>query len=155
MAVYQLVASLPPERFAALYAALPPEARQALDAPVARVLNSRVPSVRRMPEALKVKALRAWLTREKDEALAGEMLRAYFLGPRKPLVLAFLEATGVKHEDGQVTDESEPDAARVPEAVQALLAAHERADVALYLRVAALQWPGNVAVRDALAALAA
>jgi len=149
--MYQLVASLPPERFAALYAALPAEARSALDAPVARVLNARVPSVRRLPEALKVKALRAWLAREKDEALAGEMLRAYFLGPRKPLVLSFLDATGVKHEDGQVTDDAQPDAAKVPEAVKSLLTGHERADVALYLRIAALQWPGNEAVRQALA----
>ncbi len=153
--MYQLVADLPPERFAALYAALPPEARQALDAPVARVLNSRIPSVRRLPEALKVKALRAWLSREKDEALAGELLRAYFLGPRKPLVSDFLDATGVTHQDGQVADDAQPDAAKVPEAVQKLLAGHDRADVALYLRIAALQWPENEGVRKALAAIGA
>jgi hypothetical protein len=151
--VYQIVTGLPPEHLATLYAALTPEARLALDAPVARMLNSRVPSVRRLPEALKLKALRAWLTREKDEALAGEMLRAYFLGPRKALVLAFLDATGVKHQDGQVLDDSEPDAAKVPDAVKALLAGHDRADVTLYLRVAALQWPDNPAVRGELAAL--
>ncbi len=149
----QLVLDLPPESLAALYRALPDPMRQALDAPVARVLNARLPSVRRQPEALKLRALRAWLTRERDEALAGEMLRAYLLGPRKALVTAFLDSTGVRHEDGQVGDESTPDAAKVAGAVEALLRDHAREDVRLYLRVAALQWPGNAGVREALTAL--
>jgi hypothetical protein len=151
--VYQLVADLSPERFTTLYRALPDEMRQALDAPVARVLNARPAFVRRQPEALKVKALRAFLARERDDTLSGEILRSYFLGPRKPLVVAFLDATGVKHEDGQVADEAAPDTAKVPEAVKALLAAHERDDVALYLRIAAIQWPENEAIRKALAEL--
>ena len=52
-----------------------------------------------------------------------------------------------------IKDEGEPDAAKVPEAVQALLAAHERNDVALYLRIAAIQWPDNEAIRKASADL--
>ena len=147
--MYQLVAELSPERFTALYRALPDEMRQALDAPVARVLNARPTFVRRQPEALKIKALRAFLARERDDTLSGEILRSYFLGPRKALVVAFLDATGVKHEDGQVADEAAPDAAKVPEAVKALLAAHEGEDVALYLRIAAIQWPENEAIRKA------
>jgi len=151
--VLQLVLDLTPERLAALYRALPDAMRQALDAPVARVLNARLPSVRRQPEALKLRALRAWLVRERDEALAGELLRAYLLGPRKALVSAFLDATGVRHEDGQVGDDAQPDAAKVPAAVEALLKEHAREDVGLYLRVAALQWPGNAGVREALQTL--
>jgi hypothetical protein len=151
--VLQLVLDLTPERLAALYRALPDAMRQALDAPVARVLNARLPAVRRQPEALKLRALRAWLVRERDEALAGELLRAYLLGPRKALVIGFLDATGVRHEDGQVGDDAQPDAAKIPAAVEALLKDHARDDVRLYLGVAALQWPGNAGVRDALRTL--
>jgi hypothetical protein len=139
--VYQLLADLPPERFTAFYTALPEEMRQALDAPVARILNARLPSVRRQPAALKVRALRAWLARERDEALAGEMLRSYFLGPRKDMVVAFLDATGVKHKEGEVEGGSGPDPAKVPDAIKALLAKHDPEDVRLYLRIAAAQWP--------------
>lgn len=149
----QLVLDLTPERFGELVRALPDATRQALDAPVARVLNARLPSVRRQPEALRLRALRAWLVRERDEALAGELLRAYLLGPRKDLVTAFLDATGVRHEDGQVGDDAQPDADKVPAAVQALLGKHAREDVALYLGVAALQWPAVPALREALRAL--
>jgi len=151
--VYQLVADLSPERFTALYRALPDEMRRALDAPVSRVLNARPAFVHRQPEAIKIKALRAYLAREKDETLSAEILRAYLLGPRKALVIAFLDATGVKHEDGQVGEDANPEPAKVPEAVKALLAANEREDVRLYLRVAALQWPENKAVAAALAEL--
>ena len=56
---------------------------------------------------------------KRDEALAGELLRAYLLGPRKDLVTAFLDATGVRHEDGQVGDDAQPDADKVPAAVHA------------------------------------
>src|SRR6185295_12981124 len=103
-----LVLSLPPERFAAVYGALPTELSQALDGVIARMLNSRVASVRRQPEALRARALRAWIVRHRDEDVAGDLLRAYFLGPRQPLVTAFLDATGVPHENGQVTDDGAP-----------------------------------------------
>src|SRR5262249_31100805 len=102
--------------------------RQALDGPVARVLNARPAFVRRQPAALKITALRAFLAGERDDALSGEILRSYLLGPRKALVVAFLDATGVKHEDGQVGDDARPDPAKVKEAVQALVASHDRED---------------------------
>ena len=151
----ELVAELSPERFTALYRALPDEMRRALDAPVASVLHARPAFVHRQPEPLKIKALRSYLARDREGTLAGEILRAYLLGPRKALVTGFLDATGVKHEDGQVGDDTQPDAAKVKDAVQALLAAHDREDVRLYLRVAALQWPDNAGVKQALADLPA
>lgn len=147
--MYQLLAELPPERFTAFYDALPEEMRQALDAPVARVLNARLPSVRRQPAALKARALRAWLAKERDEALPGEMLRSYFLGPRKDLVVAFLDATGVKHKEGQIEDDSKPDAAKVADAIAAMRKAHDAHDVRLYLRIAAVQWPEDETIRKA------
>jgi hypothetical protein len=137
----ELLLALPPERFLAVYTALPEEVSQALDGAIARMLNSRVGSVRRQPVALRARALRAFLARFRDEAVAADLLRAYFLGPRLPLVTAFLDATGVPHEQGQIGDDARPDAAKIPDAVVALNAAHDPGDVQLYLAIAAMQWP--------------
>jgi hypothetical protein len=150
--VLDLVLALPAERFANLYGALPPDLSAALDGPIARMLNSRVPSVRRQPQALRARALRAWIVRQRDEDVAGDLLRVYFLGPRLPLVTSFLDATGVKHEKGQIGDDAEPDPAKVPAAVEALQKEFEADDVRLYLAVAARQWPENKAVLEAAAA---
>ncbi|HTE05074.1 MAG TPA: hypothetical protein VK824_02680 [Planctomycetota bacterium] len=137
----KLLLALPPERFAALYLALPEEMARALDGAIASMLHARPASVRRQPDAVRVKALRAFLVRSRDETLGGDLLRAYFLGPRKPLVVQFLDATGVKHQEGQVEEEGQPDPAKVGEAIAALNAAHDPQDVALYLAIAAVQWP--------------
>jgi hypothetical protein len=153
--MHDLLVALPPERFAALYRSLDPPLARALDGAIAQVLHARVQSVAKQPEALRVKALRTWIGRQKDDTVAGDLLRAYFLGPRKALVVAFLDATGTAHEDGQVGDDARPDPAKVPAAVEGLLAAHEREDVRLYLQVAARQWSDVPAVAEALARLSA
>ncbi len=146
----QIVLALPPERFAAVYGALPPELSAALDGAIARTLNARLPSVRRQPVALRARALRAWIVRQHDDTIASDLLRAYFLGPRLALVTAFLDATGVAHDKGQIADDGAPAPDKVPAAVEALLAGHDRDDVRLYLAVAALQWPEIAALRKAL-----
>lgn len=140
------------ERFAALYGSLEDRTKQALDVPIARMLNSRVPVAARRPLPMKLKALRAYLRRERDDDLALDILRGYFLGPRKQLVIDFLDGTGVAHEDGQVEDDdAEPEATQVAVTVEALLKDHEKDDVRLYLSVARRQWPEIEAIEDALA----
>ncbi|MGQ0554205.1 MAG: hypothetical protein ACT4PU_13410 [Planctomycetota bacterium] len=153
--MHQLLINLPLDRFAVLYEALPAELSAAFDGAVARMLNCRLPSVRRQPPALRAKALRLWIQRQRDDAVAGDLLRAYFLGPRKALVVEFLDSAGVQHEDGQVGPEGQPDDARVADAVQTLLAAHERSDVLLYLQIAQQQWPECAPLTAAVADLGA
>lgn len=148
--MHRLLTELSPERLAGLYAALPEQVRRALDVPIARALNSRPASVGKRPEALRVKALRSYLVRTRDDEVAGDLLRAYLLGPRADLVKGFLDATGVAHEDGQVEGDAEPAPDKVGPAVEALLGTHEREDVHLYLQVARVQWPDNQGVADAL-----
>jgi hypothetical protein len=132
----------PIERLQTIYEALPEEARRALDSPIAKALNSRLSSLAKRPISFKMKALRSFLIKQRDESLAQEILRSYFLGPRKELVTAFLDATGVAHEDGQVEDaEAQPDGKKIQGAVEALLADQSAEDVALYLDVATFQWP--------------
>jgi hypothetical protein len=147
--VHQLLTAMSLERFEALYKSLDPDMARAFDGAIARMLNSRVGSVARLPDRTRVKALRAWIVRQRDEAVAGDLLAAYFLGPRKALVTSFLDATGVKHEDGRVDDDARPDPAKVPDAVAALNQAYDREDVHLYLQVAAGQWPDVAALKTA------
>ncbi len=139
--VLDLLTAMSPDRFGRLYARLDPQVARVFDGAIARVLNARPGSVGKLPAPTRTKALRAWLLREKDEAVAGDLLRAYFLGPAKELVVEFLDATGVKHEDGQVEDGTEPDGGRVASAVSDLLEDHDVEDVRLYLQIAARQWP--------------
>jgi hypothetical protein len=151
--MHDLLVDLPPDRFAAIYRSLDPPLARALDGAIAQVLHSRIQTVARQPEAIRVKALRNWIGRQKDDAVAGDLLRAYFLGPRKALVIQFLDATGTKHEEGSVLEDAAPEPAKVPEAVEALLKDHDPEDVRLYLSIAARQWPEVPAVAEALAGL--
>jgi len=153
--VYDLVADLPAERLGAIYASLPDGARAALAGSLAQVLHARPQKVPRLPMEMQVKALRACLKRTRNDELAQELLGAYFLGPRKDLVVRFLDATGVEHEDGQVEGDAAPDEGRVESAVKTLLDEHDTEDVLLYLRIARHQWPKSEAVAKQCEALAA
>jgi hypothetical protein len=64
-------------------------------------------------------------------------------------VTDFLDGVGVKHEKGEVEDESEPDGGRVPATIDAVLETHDRADLGLYLQIAAAQWPEVEALKHA------
>lgn len=145
-----LVLDLSVERFLEIVRELPSEVRMGLDVAAARALNSRPQAMRRRSEEMKVRAVRSWIARKRDDDLAGEILRAYFLGPRKDLVCAFLDATDCKHEDGQVEDDAAPDAGKVPAAIDTLLQEHSAADLRLYLGIAALQWPDNAGLGEGI-----
>lgn len=145
----RLLTELSAERFTTIYESLPAEMSAAFDPAIARVLNARLPKIRKTPVAMRAKALRAYLMRERDEDVAGDILRAYFLGPRLELVTDFLDGVGVKHEKGEVEDESEPDGGRVPATIDAVLETHDRADLGLYLQIAAAQWPEVEALKHA------
>ena len=65
---------------------------------------------------------------EISEAVATRVLIAHHFANKRPLMSAFLDALGIKHEDGLIADEqvSPPDPAKLAEAVaglEALLAA--------------------------------
>lgn len=148
----ELLTGMSAERLERLYTDLPDGARMGLDVVIARVLNSRLETVRRRPMSMKIKALRAWFQRSKDDDLALDVMRGYFLGPRQALVTDFLDATGVAHDEGQVQDDdAAPDEGKVPDAVKTLCDKHDPEDVALYLEVATRQWPESKALKDALA----
>ena len=149
--MYQLLTDLDLDRLGALYESLERPAQQILDGAIGKALNSRPQKVAKRPLEMRMKALRSWLLRTRDDELAGELLRAYLLGPRKELVTSFLDATGVPHEDGTVEEEdAKPDEAKVAEAVKGLLKDHHEGDVRLYLEIAVRQWPESEGLKTAL-----
>jgi hypothetical protein len=149
--VHQLLTDMSIERLSQIYEALPEAVARALDAPIGQALNSRPGTVAKRPLPMKVKALRSWIVRKRDEGLAGDLLRAYLLGPRKELVTAFLDGTGLAHQDGQLEDDdATPDEEQVAPTVASLLETHERDDLRLYLEIGVMQWPDSEAVKTAL-----
>ncbi len=146
----QLIDSMSLERLTALYESLEERGQRALDGPIGKALNSRPQTVAKRPLPMRIKALRAFILRTRDEDLALELVRSYLLGPRKDLVTGFLDGVGVPHEDGSIEGDDEPAEDKVAETLEALGQEHDPGDVLLYLEVAAMQWPESEAVKKAL-----
>jgi hypothetical protein len=107
----------------------------------ARRLRPQV--ARALPAEEQARALAGVL--EPGEAVAAALLVALHLGERRPMLATFLDAAGLKHEDGILRDEegdvaplAEP-AAR--EGVRALAAAYTAEQVQTYLNTLWLQDP--------------
>lgn len=74
------------------------------------------------------------------EMVAARLLVAYHLEHQRPMMGRFLDALGIPHDGGLITDEemTPPGEEKLREAAQAIAAAHPADDVALYL--ATLTW---------------
>jgi len=64
----------------------------------------RVIAARKLPPEAQAKIVAT--VRDPGEILASSLLVALHLGPRKPMLIAFLDALGLPHEDGVLKDES-------------------------------------------------
>ena len=75
-----------------------------------------------------------------SEILAARLLVAYHLAHQRPMMGAFLDALGIKHEGGMIADEemSPPAPDRLKAAAASLAASYPADDVALYLST--LMW---------------
>jgi hypothetical protein len=93
------------------------------------------------------------------EALAGRALIVYHLAEQRPMMGAFLDALGIKHEDGLIEDDApKPDPARIGAAVSAIASAYPAEHVSLYLNTLLCQDPetwGALAGLPQLQAIAA
>ncbi len=70
------------------------------------------------------------------ESLASALLVCLHLGERRALLVTFLDALGLPHEEGMLKEEAEAieiDDAKVAKGVDALLAAHPKDQVRVYL----------------------
>jgi len=76
------------------------------------------------------------------EALSARALIVYHLSAQRPMMASFLDALGIKHDNGLIQEENvQVDAAKLPEAVAVLRAAYPADDVSLYLDTLLCQDP--------------
>lgn len=101
---------------------------------LAKRLNFRARSVLALPIERRARHL-AQLG-EVGDTIASRALIAYHFSHQRPLMAAFLDALGIAHDNGLITEEdvAAPDEGRLAQAVAALRAAHDPADVDVYLR---------------------
>lgn len=143
MSILEAVKAMTDERFLAIYEALSDQGFGPLDGDVARAMKFRPHAIRKLPMPKRAQKARSIILSGGRAELAYELCGGYLLRHHEGLMPAFLDATGVPHEDGMIedTDESEPAADKIDEAVQALDGEFPPEDVTLYLVICAMQWP--------------
>jgi hypothetical protein len=105
---------------------------------IAQRIKFRPKSVISLPVEKKAKHLAA--LGSISELVAARLLVAYHLAHQRPMMAAFLDALGIAHEDGLISDEDmeAPSAERLAEAAKTLGGSYPAPDVALYLST--LMW---------------
>ena len=108
---------------------------------IAQRIKFRVSSVLKMPREKKARHLLNLPV--PSEVVAARLLVVYHLQQQRPMMAAFLDAVGVKHEDGLIADEelTAPPLDTLKAAVQSLAATYPAEDVALYLSTLVWQDP--------------
>jgi hypothetical protein len=151
MQVIEQLKKMSPERFLAIYKSLENQGFGPLDGEVAKSLRFRPQAIRKLPIEQRARRARSILEAGANTELAYELFGAYLIKHHKELVTGFLDATGVKHEDGMIEDVEgqKPAGAKVKSTVADLDAKYPPEDVTLYLAIAAEQWP-SVAELDKL-----
>jgi hypothetical protein len=156
---YQVFARMSPERTQALLDGLrqgaPATYTQALAAASA-FLRARPQFVMKQSPDKRAKLVRQALARVSTSLVAEEVLAAYFLQVKKPLLIEWLDAIGLAHEDGALKDDAPPEPA--PAALEKAVAAYRKRpddaeDRALLLEAFAAQtaidWPALEALIEA------
>jgi hypothetical protein len=108
---------------------------------LARKLNFRYKSVETMaPER---KAAHLLKLAQVSENVAARLLITYHLSTQRPMMGAFLDELGIKHEDGLIDEDDvpKPEPAKLETAAKAIAAAHPAEDVRLYFTTLLMQDP--------------
>ena len=150
MKAYQVFARMSPERAHALLEGLregaPAVYTQALAA-ASVWLRARPKFVRKQSPDKRAKLVRQALARVSTSIVAEEVLAAYFLQVKKPLLVEWLDAVGVPHKDGGLEEEAPPQPERsvLEQAFASYRKDDDAADRALLLEAfaaqSAIDWP--------------
>ena len=150
MKAYQVFARMTPERAHALLEGLreqsPAVYTQALGA-ASVWLRARPQFVIKQSPEKRAQLVRRALARVATNLIAEEVLAAYFLQVKKPLLVEWLDAIGLEHEDGSLTAEAppEPERSALEKAVAAFRKPEDAADRELLLEAfaaqSAIDWP--------------
>lgn len=164
MRPYQIFAAMSPERGRAVLKTIGDEAPGALVQALGvtcSAMRVRPVFLTKQPPEKRLDLVRKTLSRVSSDELAEEMLAVYFLHCRKALLIEWLDAVGIEHEDGALKSDrpAAPDDAKLAEAVARFRQADEeaaRADRELLLRAfaaqSAVEWPALDRLLDAAAA---
>jgi hypothetical protein len=119
------------------------------------VMRSRPVYMRGLPFDKQADSVRRALARVASNGVAEEMLAVYFLECHRPLLVEWLDAVGLAHEDGVLKDEApaQPDEAKLREAAAGYLSGEEPERRRLCLCAFASQEPIDWPVLDALLAV--
>ena len=112
-------------------------------AAIAGHMKFRTKSVIALPVGRKAKYL-AGLPSVSD-AIAARALVHYHLERQRPMMVTFLDALGITHENGLITDETvpQPDRERLKTAVATLASSYPAEDVGLYFATLVSQDPAT------------
>jgi hypothetical protein len=110
-------------------------------ATISQRIKFRAKSVMNMPLDKKTRQLAGMAG--VSELVAARLLVAYHLAQQRPMMRAFLDALGIKHEDGLIEDEDveAPPAEALKDAAKTLGASFPGEDVSLYLSTLIWQDP--------------
>jgi hypothetical protein len=105
---------------------------------IAKHLKFRPKSVAVLPPSRKAQYLLSLPVL--SESLALRLLIYYHIGHQRPMMAAFLDVLGIKHDNGLISDETvvPPEADKIRAAVQNIAESFPATDVALYLST--LSW---------------
>jgi len=150
MRSYQVFASLPPERAVEMMRALADKAPGILAQAIATAsaaLKARPVYLQRQPFEKRAEAVRRGLSRIAANPVANEVLAVYFLECRKQLLVQWLDALGLEHEDGVLAADAPPPpaAAELAKAVDHFLGVDQDPDrrvlLAAFAAQDAIEWP--------------
>jgi hypothetical protein len=111
--------------------------QQQAAAAIAKQLKFRPQSVKTLDADRKARYLAS--VPDVGEELAARLLVLYHLAEQRPMMGAFLDAAGIKHDNGMIEEENvSPDPEKVKAAAAAIAGAYPAEDVSLYL--ATLLW---------------
>jgi hypothetical protein len=150
MRSFQVFASMSPERATEVMRTLKESApgmyAQALAA-AAAAFKARPVYFSRQPLEKQAAAVRSALARVAANAVAEELLAAYFLECKKDLLIEWLDSLGIKHEEGTL-EEDAPAAPPKEKLVAAVKAFRKKADgadrellLAAFAAQSAIDWP--------------
>jgi hypothetical protein len=120
---------------------------------VAEARKLRPVFLERQPRSQRHTMMLATLTRPALDLVAGNLLRTWLLKKHKQMLVDFLDALGITHQDGVVEDlPKSMDDAKVHAAVEGLLAKYPPEAVAVYLHafndMNEVEWPNLRAMLD-------
>ena len=149
-----IVRDMTEERFLELYETLSEKGFGPLDGEVAKILKFRPQAIRKLAFDQRAKQARKLIERTGNADLAYELLGSFLMKKSRELVVDFLDATGVSHDEGMIEDGT-PDDDKVEDAVKALDGKYDADDVTLYLALSTQTWPQSTRIAEVYAARAA